>query len=424
MKKDQDHIKSYSAADFARYHAGEMSEQEMHALELAALNDPFLSEALEGYAFTPSAEDDLASLRQQIQGNQENEKKGIVVSAGFKYWMSAAAALLLVAVAAYFVMKSENEEGIQAGTSLAKNESVRSTDDAASVSSAPVKTDGLHGLADTAYQTPIANGNIGASSYQTSPIPGVQKPVTRTYDDMATLQQPPTEIKEEVATDKMKDYDAQEKAVPMEVDSKVGNVITGTVTNEEGEPVPYATVSNANNQVLSDERGKFKLPVQDSMAYASVKATGYDPTMMYNVSPRQDNNIVLKKDSKILSETVVTSTGISRTKKTKENLAASSKITAKQLQSGLVNTAEPVNGWPSYEQYILNSKQVVYREKAIVENGNVYLSFKVNSDGKATKIKVEKSLCTSCDQEAIRLLKEGPLWKPSGGKRVKALIRL
>jgi len=40
---------TYSAADLQRYWSGEMSAREMHDLEMAALEDPFLADALEGF---------------------------------------------------------------------------------------------------------------------------------------------------------------------------------------------------------------------------------------------------------------------------------------------------------------------------------------------------------------------------------------
>ena len=44
-----DDIKQYGAADFDRYYSGQMTEQQKHALEKAALDDAFLAEAIEGY---------------------------------------------------------------------------------------------------------------------------------------------------------------------------------------------------------------------------------------------------------------------------------------------------------------------------------------------------------------------------------------
>jgi len=56
--------------------------------------------------------------------------------------------------------------------------------------------------------------------------------------------------------------------------------------------------------------------------------------------------------------------------------------------------------------------------------GEVKLSFDVNDAGQAINIKVEKSLCTECDKEAIRLLKDGPKWvKKKKNKKGKLSIK-
>ena len=58
---------SYSAADIARYHKGQMTAKEMHALEKAALDDPFLADAIEGYATVPvNAENDIDLLEKNL----------------------------------------------------------------------------------------------------------------------------------------------------------------------------------------------------------------------------------------------------------------------------------------------------------------------------------------------------------------------
>jgi hypothetical protein len=47
----------------------------------------------------------------------------------------------------------------------------------------------------------------------------------------------------------------------------------------------------------------------------------------------------------------------------------------------------------------------------------------VNDVGEPVNIKVEKSLCAQCDDEAIRLLKQGPKWKKKKNKKGKVTIR-
>ena len=43
-------IKNFTGADIEKYHKGLLSSKERHDLEKAALDDPFLADALEGFA--------------------------------------------------------------------------------------------------------------------------------------------------------------------------------------------------------------------------------------------------------------------------------------------------------------------------------------------------------------------------------------
>ena len=72
-----DHSKynnGFTAGDFERYHNGSMSPLEMHQLEKAAMEDPFLADALEGYAFTQTPGEDRAWLQSQLQAKTEGAK--------------------------------------------------------------------------------------------------------------------------------------------------------------------------------------------------------------------------------------------------------------------------------------------------------------------------------------------------------------
>ena len=67
----------------------------------------------------------------------------------------------------------------------------------------------------------------------------------------------------------------------------------------------------------------------------------------------------------------------------------------------------PENGWTIYEQYLKDSVRYQTDSRAIVQ-----LTFTVNQQGRPQEIKVIDGLCLPCNTEAIRLLKEGPNWKP------------
>src|SRR5439155_18288995 len=60
--------KNFTAADIERYHKGLLSPEEMHAVEKAALDDPFLADALEGYGgASTNAAADLSELEKKLQ---------------------------------------------------------------------------------------------------------------------------------------------------------------------------------------------------------------------------------------------------------------------------------------------------------------------------------------------------------------------
>ena len=52
------------------------------------------------------------------------------------------------------------------------------------------------------------------------------------------------------------------------------------------------------------------------------------------------------------------------------------------------------------------------------------VSFDVNPDGSLANLKVERSSCTTCNNEAIRIIKEGPKWKSKTGKKERARLTI
>jgi hypothetical protein len=87
---------------------------------------------------------------------------------------------------------------------------------------------------------------------------------------------------------------------------------------------------------------------------------------------------------------------------------------------------EPEDGWASYDTYLANNLNVPENfDVRKSELGDaVELSFEVNKDGQPVNIKVIKSLCTKCDQEAIRLIKQGPKWKRKSKKGKTTVVKV
>lgn len=70
----------------------------------------------------------------------------------------------------------------------------------------------------------------------------------------------------------------------------------------------------------------------------------------------------------------------------------------------------PVNGMPAFKKYIDQNKRRPFR---LITHGKVKVVFTVGVDGSTWSYVIMQSLSPECDEEAIRLVKEGPAWRPA-----------
>src|SRR5216684_117862 len=160
MSDKDKHMALYSSSDIEKYLSGELSDPEMHALERAALDDPFLADALEGMAVHrslpghPVFEQDVAGLHKRLEervsagekvgdGDPSGEKEGEKVSFGRKgvgrllpltvRYAAAVVLLLGLGVTAYFTLFSRKMKTYPLSQAPVK---VESSDRAAEVAKA------------------------------------------------------------------------------------------------------------------------------------------------------------------------------------------------------------------------------------------------------------------------------------------------
>lgn len=103
--------------------------------------------------------------------------------------------------------------------------------------------------------------------------------------------------------------------------------------------------------------------------------------------------------------------------------AAGQPIVQEELAADYV-AAEPARGMRAFERYV--KRNLIY-PGAASENGitgDVVLNVSVKADGTLGEITVQTSLGYGCDQEAIRLVREGPEWTPAtrGGAAVADIV--
>jgi hypothetical protein len=93
-------ITHFTAADIEKYHHGLLSNKEMHDLEKAAMDDPFVADALEGYAVAGvKVETDIVDLKKRLAEKTVSAKVVIMNTAPGKSFRTLRAAILLAFVA-------------------------------------------------------------------------------------------------------------------------------------------------------------------------------------------------------------------------------------------------------------------------------------------------------------------------------------
>src|SRR5215831_3785985 len=99
MAEQNTHI-NYSAEDIERYLNGKMSAKEMHDVEKAALQNPFLADAIEGYSNLSFEESKkhLNEINAALQTQKEETKVIPLITRNFYWWRVAAIIILIVGV--------------------------------------------------------------------------------------------------------------------------------------------------------------------------------------------------------------------------------------------------------------------------------------------------------------------------------------
>ncbi len=395
--------KTYNVSDFARYHAGSMPANEMHALEKAALEDPFLADALEGYAYVESPENDIAELKQRL-ADRPGKKKIFLISAVVQNkWWSIAALFIIILGVGYFFYRTNDNNATE--YSLAKNDTQKS----------PAKVEAPSTLLK---DSSTINNDVAFESRQESKVSRNDKatlPKTNAIIEHEKIDKEPVSETAEAATslrmaenNYAQDSFNQSKSINKKDTSKQ-YVLKGRVTDESGAPIPYVSIEDKNQHkiITTDASGHFSLTSPDSTTNVVASGVGLESAAATLQKDKQPV-ITMNKNEASLSEVVGTAyskknkkTSLSPAKNLQEK-AAGVQITKSALQPFPVNE--------KFKQYLQENLLPVYDADKELLAGEVVLSFSINKKGRPQHIKVLNSSCKGCEEQAIRLLENGPEW--------------
>jgi len=188
------------------------------------------------------------------------------------------------------------------------------------------------------------------------------------------------------------------------------NYFKGRIKDANNNPLPFANITNTRDNVgtYADAQGRFTLAAPDSVLNVQVRSVGFE-----NSTVQLKNNVA--NNEVVLEESKTTAARGLSVKKPDTDRSRTANVKFEEL--------EPVDGWSNYNTYLANNINVpedLKRKRDVIRE--VQLSFEVNKQGDPVNIKVEKSLCGKCDEEAIRVVKQGPKWKKKNQKAKRITI--
>lgn len=412
-------------------HSGTLSEQDRLRLVQIAKDDPFVSDALEGFHAHPDEAhtQHLDAIAAKIKPHVRERRRWLIPN----LTVTAIAASILLIVATYAVItrmeKSSDEtlfvfvspDSLPQHDSLAGGIAMESTSQpvdeinekmaapetatlkAADEKSFPatrenkqLKVPSAPGT-DADIKTEVAITEPPEPSAQPSSMPAAKESATTVYadDEIKTAEEVVADQSQiELSRAKRDEGFYANQMNPALMQSRV----TGRVADaHSGTPIMSAklSVDYSNQLFYTDIEGGFELYIPQPEAILQVSYPGYADTSLV-IKPSEENLLVAMRPGNLLSS----------------NLLAGAQRKG-PVPSGTLN---PVSSFQNFYNYISAASSLQLTSEASSARRKVTLEFTVKKDGRPKDIKImETSRDKTYDQEAKRLLESGPDWVCPGG---------
>lgn len=183
--------------------------------------------------------------------------------------------------------------------------------------------------------------------------------------------------------------------------------VTGQVVDAAGEPIIGATVvvKGTTKGTTTGLDGEFELVVEPDEVL-SISFIGYN-TQEVSAVGFDTLTVRMEENFAALEEVVIVGYGV------QEKRDVTGSIALVEEDRNVI----PQEGFAAYKDYV--KENLIYPRPALDAQieGRVVVQFLVSADGSLSDFTIKKSLGYGCDEEAIRLIKEGPSWNPSMRER-------
>ncbi len=465
---------NYSVEDIEKYLQGRMNAKDMHELERAALQDPFLADAIEGYrqANFGQAYQHLNDIALAITGAKQPAKI-VAIPSKANYWWRVAVVIGLIVVAGGAVWYAQ-QGGQVANKALATVQTAKPNEKvAAPVPPAAVDSAAGFAKADTAARLVTSNANKSKENEvqlviteAPATIPGKAKAAS--LEVVAKAETPVSSTLGDVADEKK--YPPQQQvlnapapgikitaAKPLVLaDTILLTANSGLVTNStttagysvnnnmlNNSAVPLGKQTGPSyNQLYAFNFKKRKAvlnvlpsakmegyirddkqqPLPNAMVYAGNRLTAITDARGYFVLNTADSQLTVQVSSagyetktallKSRDSNAITINPLYLPGQGIEIASFKSKVSGKKI---MVDSLAPEGGWQSFREYVYKK---LHREKDMDTTGailtfmpgSVEIEFVVDENGTAKQFRVTKSLNKESDAKALDVVRQWPRW--------------
>jgi TonB family protein len=208
-----------------------------------------------------------------------------------------------------------------------------------------------------------------------------------------------SEIERDQASDKRKSFNSARAKESAASDNVARKIIRGKVTfSEDGTGLPGVNVlvQGSNEGAVTDAKGNYQIAVegQPTLQFSFI---GFTTTEVQATS--DELNVTLDPDVSELSEVVV--------------VGFSDDVGFQPSTPTVMELAAPEGGRRMFKQYLEQNLQ--YPQQALENKieGKVTVQFSIDMTGQLSDFRVIRGLGFGCDDEVIRLIRQGPKWSPT-----------
>jgi TonB family protein len=389
MTDANQHNAPLTADDLRNYRAGTLSAAKQHRVERLLLENPLYADALEGLETAEQDGIELHTASNALRERLQN-RIGDPQTRRWPVWIPAAAASVVLALSIGLYLRLQEKPQSEKAVSRPAPEISASEEVAPLVVPTEIPRSEQLAKKVTSPKRPLTAQKMGTSTDS----------FTISTDNRIANASKPGLL-----------YNVQPSAIPapagqrsrINTDAVQPQTISGRIVDETNLPLPGASIliKNSQRRGSTDTTGHFRMDQVQKSDTLQISYIGYLKHEL-KVSDLTADVIRLSPNPQELAEVVVIGSGVQR------KTVLTGAVAGNNLP-GMLPPSAPA----TFKTYLEENRRIPPEAKAKNVTGTVRVRFQVAADGSVSQFTVVKSLGYGCDEETIRLIREGPRWKPA-----------